>query len=108
MKKLHLVCNSHLDPVWQWDWDEGASAALATFYSALRQEDLDIYCSQPSQAKQDIIRKAEVYENDKEDDVIILWGVGNHGGVNSEKDLNDIMSLMDEKKGTMIPRRFRL
>ena len=34
MKTLHLVCNSHLDPVWQWDWNEGASAALATFHSA--------------------------------------------------------------------------
>ena len=34
MKVLHLVCNSHLDPVWQWDWDEGASAALSTFYAA--------------------------------------------------------------------------
>ena len=35
MKKiLHLVCNSHIDPVWQWDWDEGASAALSTFYAA--------------------------------------------------------------------------
>ena len=34
MKELHLVCNAHLDPVWQWDWNEGATAALATFYSA--------------------------------------------------------------------------
>ena len=35
MKKiLHLICNSHIDPVWQWDWDEGAGAALATFYAA--------------------------------------------------------------------------
>ena len=35
MKKiLHLICNSHIDPVWQWDWDEGASASLATFYAA--------------------------------------------------------------------------
>ena len=35
MKKiLHLICNSHIDPVWQWDWDEGAAATLATFYSA--------------------------------------------------------------------------
>ena len=240
MKKLHLVCNSHLDPVWQWDWDEGAAAALATFYSAvrlaekydyifchnevilyeyierfdpvlfeeitelvkagkwhimggwydqpdclvpsgesfmrqislgkeyftekfntfpktginfdafghtkglpqilkksgyesylfcrplewftwfkevphgpfmwegydgskikaLRQEDMEIYLSQPGQAKDNIIRKAKVYENDKEDDMIILWGVGNHGGVNSEKDLNDIIALTDEKKGT--------
>lgn len=35
MKELHLICNAHLDPVWQWDWNEGASAALATFYSAV-------------------------------------------------------------------------
>ena len=34
MKELHLICNAHLDPVWQWDWNEGAAAALATFYSA--------------------------------------------------------------------------
>ena len=34
MKTLHLVCNAHLDPVWMWDWDEGAAEALATFYSA--------------------------------------------------------------------------
>ena len=240
MKKLHLVCNSHLDPVWQWDWDEGAAAALATFYSAvrlsekydyifchnevilyeyieqfnpalfeeitrlvkegkwhimggwydqpdclvpsgesfirqitlgkeyfmekfntypetainfdafghtrglpqilkkcgfesylfcrplnwftwlkelphgpflwegydgskikaLRQEDVEIYCSQSGKAKDNIIRKASFYENDKEDDIIILWGVGNHGGVNSAKDLEDIMTLTDEKKGT--------
>ena len=34
MKKLHLICNAHIDPVWQWTWDEGISAALATFKSA--------------------------------------------------------------------------
>ena len=34
MKEVHLICNAHLDPVWQWDWNEGATAALATFYSA--------------------------------------------------------------------------
>ena len=36
MKKkiLHLICNSHIDPVWQWDWDEGAAASLSTFYAA--------------------------------------------------------------------------
>ncbi|MCX6560707.1 MAG: hypothetical protein NTZ26_09335 [Candidatus Aminicenantes bacterium] len=28
---VHLICNSHLDPVWQWRWEEGASEALATF-----------------------------------------------------------------------------
>ena len=32
---LHLICNAHLYPVWQWRWDEGASEALATFRNAV-------------------------------------------------------------------------
>ena len=31
MKCIHLICNAHLDPVWQWDWNEGAAAAISTF-----------------------------------------------------------------------------
>ncbi len=34
MKRLHLICNAHLDPYWQWDWDEGAAAAISTFRTA--------------------------------------------------------------------------
>ena len=34
MKKLHLICNAHIDPIWQWTWDEGFSAAISTFKSA--------------------------------------------------------------------------
>ena len=34
MKKLHLICNAHIDPIWQWTWDEGISTAIATFKSA--------------------------------------------------------------------------
>ena len=30
-KKLHLICNAHLDPVWQWEWEEGAAETLSTF-----------------------------------------------------------------------------
>lgn len=30
-KKLHLICNAHLDPVWQWEWEEGAAEALSTY-----------------------------------------------------------------------------
>jgi len=33
-KKIHLICNAHIDPIWQWGWDEGISAAIATFKSA--------------------------------------------------------------------------
>jgi len=234
MKKLHLVCNAHLDPVWQWDWDEGVSATLATFYSAidlakdydyifchnevilyeyieryapqlfghiqelvkegkwkiiggwydqpdcnipmgesflrqitlgreyfktkfdcepttalnfdsfghtrslpeilkktgydsyifcrplpfmmkfvnepfiwegydgskikgLRYVDDRIYCSAPGKAKQDIIRKAKVFEDQEVG--IALWGVGNHGGGASRKDLDAIKTLQEENKG---------
>jgi alpha-mannosidase len=34
MKTLTLVCNSHIDPVWLWPWEEGLAATLATFRSA--------------------------------------------------------------------------
>ena len=33
---IHLICNAHLDPVWQWRWDEGAAEAIATFGIAAR------------------------------------------------------------------------
>ncbi len=31
MKRVHLVANAHLDPVWLWRWQEGCSEALSTF-----------------------------------------------------------------------------
>jgi len=31
---VHLVCNAHLDPVWQWEWEEGACEAISTFRTA--------------------------------------------------------------------------
>lgn len=33
-QKVHLLCNAHIDPIWQWEWEEGASCALSTFQSA--------------------------------------------------------------------------
>ena len=33
---IHLICNAHLDPVWQWRWEEGCSEALSTFGNAVR------------------------------------------------------------------------
>jgi len=32
--QLHLICNAHLDPYWQWEWEEGAAAAISTFRTA--------------------------------------------------------------------------
>ena len=45
-KKVHLICNAHLDPIWQWDWQEGAAAAISTFQSAVNlAEEFDyIFC----------------------------------------------------------------
>lgn len=34
-KTLYMVGNSHIDPVWFWDWDEGMQEVKATFRSAL-------------------------------------------------------------------------
>lgn len=33
-KSIHLICNAHLDPVWTWQWEEGAANALSTFRTA--------------------------------------------------------------------------
>lgn len=35
-KRIHLICNAHLDPVWQWEWEEGAAEALSTFKIAVK------------------------------------------------------------------------
>lgn len=34
-KKLYMIGNSHIDPVWFWDWEEGMQEVKATFASAL-------------------------------------------------------------------------
>ena len=31
MKKIHLLCNAHLDPVWLWAREEGMAEAVSTF-----------------------------------------------------------------------------
>ncbi|HNT67511.1 MAG TPA: alpha-mannosidase, partial [bacterium] len=37
MKKprVHLICTAHLDPVWQWRWEEGCAETLTTFRIAV-------------------------------------------------------------------------
>ncbi len=34
-KKLHMIGNAHLDPVWLWQWQEGFQETKATFRSAI-------------------------------------------------------------------------
>lgn len=33
-RRIHLICNAHLDPVWLWEWQEGAAEAISTFRTA--------------------------------------------------------------------------
>ena len=61
MKKFHLISNAHLDPVWQWEWEEGAAAAVSTFRCAAafcREFDGYIFCHNESL----IYRWVEEYE----------------------------------------------
>ncbi|MHC4887248.1 MAG: glycoside hydrolase family 38 N-terminal domain-containing protein, partial [Planctomycetota bacterium] len=30
-KRIHLICNAHLDPVWLWEREEGMAEAISTF-----------------------------------------------------------------------------
>lgn len=32
---MHLICNAHIDPMWQWEWEEGIGAVLSTFRVAV-------------------------------------------------------------------------
>ena len=46
-KQLHLICNSHIDPMWLWEWEEGAAEAVSTFRVAAqfcREFDGFIFC----------------------------------------------------------------
>lgn len=38
-KTIHLICNSHLDPVWLWNRSSGRSAHLNTMHSVIRMMD---------------------------------------------------------------------
>lgn len=33
-KRVHLIANAHLDPVWLWRWEEGCTESLSTFQTA--------------------------------------------------------------------------
>lgn len=34
-KKIHIISNAHLDPIWLWRWQEGCGEVLQTFRSAV-------------------------------------------------------------------------
>ena len=63
---------------------------------AARAEDDSVYISRFGKAYEDILRKSNNYKD--LDYGVALWGVGNHGGVNSRKDLEDVKKLIEETK----------
>lgn len=40
-KKIYMIGNAHLDPVWLWNWQEGFQEVKATFQSVLERMDED-------------------------------------------------------------------
>lgn len=43
-KQLYMIGNSHIDPVWFWEWEEGMQEVKATYQSALdRMREFDEY-----------------------------------------------------------------
>lgn len=38
-RRLYMIGNAHLDPVWLWPWQEGYQEARATFWSAIHRMD---------------------------------------------------------------------
>lgn len=50
MKKMHLICNAHIDPLWLWNWSDGIAAGVSTFSAAVElSEKFDyIFCHNES------------------------------------------------------------
>jgi alpha-mannosidase len=63
MKKIHLLCNAHIDPVWLWKWEEGLAETLSTFRIAAKfceEYDDFVFCHNESL----LYQWAEEYEPD--------------------------------------------
>ena len=60
-KKLHMIGNAHLDPVWMWRWQEGFQEAKATFRSALDRmsESEDFIFTQSSAAYYEWVERSD-------------------------------------------------
>jgi alpha-mannosidase len=75
-----------IDPIvhgpFLWEGYDGSKV------KALRYEGFNIYCSTLGFAGRDIQKKLEAYPD--QSNVIVLWGVGNHGGIQSASDLEQI------------------
>ena len=76
--------------VFNWIGFAGSKVKAARF------QDATIYCSELGNAVNAIKRKMKPWE--KEEIAFALWGVGNHGGGASRKDLTEIKGFVEEQK----------
>ena len=76
------------DVEFMWVGKDGSEVKVA------RADDITLYCSGFGTAKTDIERKARIFKDKSEG--LILWGVGNHGGNPSRKDLKDVAEMIEK------------
>lgn len=81
MKKLHLISNAHIDPIWQWNYYEGIGTAISTFQSAvnLSKEYDYVFCHNEAMLFEEIERLApdlfkEIQELVKQGKWVIMGG----------------------------------
>lgn len=68
-RKIYLIANAHIDPIWQWEEDEGVYAALSTFRSAINLlNEFDfVFCHNEANIYEQIEKlDKELFENIKE------------------------------------------
>ena len=84
-KKLYLICNSHLDPVWLWTRASGRAAWLNTMHSVIRMmdenPDLKFTCSSAAlyrfieETDPALFRRIAGYVRDKRWEIVGGWEV---------------------------------
>lgn len=84
-KKLYIICNSHIDPVWLWNRSAGRSTWLNTMHSVVRimeeEPDLKFNCSSAAlyryveECDPALFRKIRRFVNEKRWDIVGGWEV---------------------------------
>lgn len=84
-KKIYLICNSHLDPVWLWNRTSGRSSWLNTMHSVVRimeeQSDIKFNCSAAAlyrymeECDPALFRKIQNFVQQKRWDIVGGWEV---------------------------------
>jgi len=88
MKELNPFSANYME----WKGFDGSSVKAARF------DDLTIYTNDLGDAVNAVKRKMKPWFEQGEEIAFALWGVGNHGGGASRKDLSELAVFMEEQK----------